>query len=46
VPLKVKVQVAGSDMNIDFSEISDQVPSSINSGESGATAPPMNAHEK
>ncbi len=38
VPLKVGVEVAGSDMTIDFSEISDQVPGSINSGESGAVA--------
>ena len=38
VPLKVKVEVTGGDMTIDFSEISDQVPGSINSGESGAVA--------
>jgi N-methylhydantoinase B len=38
VPLKVKIEVAGSEMIIDFSEISDQVPGSINSGESGAVA--------
>ena len=38
VPLKVKIEVAGSEMTIDFSEISDQVPGSINSGESGAVA--------
>jgi N-methylhydantoinase B len=38
VPLKVKVEVSGSEMTIDFSEISDQVPGSINSGESGAVA--------
>jgi N-methylhydantoinase B len=38
VPLKVRVEVAGSDMTIDFSEISDQVPGSINSGASGAVA--------
>jgi N-methylhydantoinase B len=38
VPLKVKVEVAGSDMTIDFSEISEQVAGSINSGESGAVA--------
>jgi N-methylhydantoinase B len=38
VPLKVKVEVAGSEMVIDFSEISEQVPGSINSGESGAVA--------
>ena len=38
VPLKVKVEIAGSDMTIDFSEISEQVAGSINSGESGAVA--------
>jgi N-methylhydantoinase B len=38
VPLKVRIDVAGSEMTIDFSEISDQVPGSINSGESGAVA--------
>ena len=38
VPLKVGVEVAGSEMIIDFSEISEQVPGSINSGESGAVA--------
>ena len=38
VPLKVKIQIAGSDMTIDFSETSDQVKGSINSGESGAVA--------
>jgi N-methylhydantoinase B len=38
VPLKVKVVVAGGEMTIDFSEISEQVPGSINSGESGAVA--------
>ncbi|MBI1995570.1 MAG: hydantoinase B/oxoprolinase family protein [Deltaproteobacteria bacterium] len=38
VPLKVKVAVGGGDMTIDFSEISEQVPGSINSGESGAVA--------
>ena len=38
VPLKVKVEVAGGDMVIDFSEISNQVKGSINSGESGAVA--------
>jgi N-methylhydantoinase B len=38
VPLKVKVAVAGGDMTIDFSEISEQVAGSINSGESGAVA--------
>lgn len=38
VPLKVRVEVAGGEMTIDFSEISDQVSGSINSGESGAVA--------
>jgi N-methylhydantoinase B len=38
VPLKVKVTVAGSQMVIDFSEISEPVQGSINSGESGAVA--------
>src|SRR6476660_7780683 len=38
VPLKVKIEVGGGEMTIDFSEISDQVPGSINSGESGAVA--------
>ena len=38
VALKVRVEVAGSEMTIDFSEMSEQVPGSINSGESGAVA--------
>jgi N-methylhydantoinase B len=38
VPLKVEVEVIGSEMTIDFSGISDQVQGSINSGESGAIA--------
>ena len=38
VPLKVMVVVAGGEMTIDFSDISDQVPGSINSGQSGAVA--------
>jgi N-methylhydantoinase B len=38
VPLKVTVVVAGGEMTIDFSDISDQVPGSINSGQSGAVA--------
>ena len=38
VPLKVTVVVAGGEMTIDFSDISDQVPGSINSGHSGAVA--------
>jgi N-methylhydantoinase B len=38
VPLKVKVIVDSGEMTIDFSDISGQVPGSINSGESGAVA--------
>jgi N-methylhydantoinase B len=38
VPLKVKVEVAGGEMVIDFSDISEQVAGSINSGKSGAMA--------
>jgi len=38
VPLKVRVEIAAGEMAIDFSEMSDQVPGSINSGESGAVA--------
>ena len=38
VPLKVTVEVAGDEMTIDFSDISEQVAGSINSGESGAVA--------
>lgn len=38
VPLNVKIEVVGSEMTIDFSEVSDQVQGSINSGESGAVA--------
>jgi len=38
VPLKVKIEIAGTDMIIDFSEMSEQVKGSINSGESGAVA--------
>ena len=38
VMLKVKVVVAGDKMTIDFSDISNQVKGSINSGESGAVA--------
>ena len=38
VPLKVKVEIGGGHMTVDFSAISDQVPGSINSGESGAVA--------
>jgi N-methylhydantoinase B len=38
VPLKVRVEVDGNKMTVDFSEISNQVKGSINSGESGAVA--------
>jgi N-methylhydantoinase B len=38
VPLKVKVEINGSDIVIDFSEISEQVQGSINAGKSGAVA--------
>jgi len=38
VPLKVRVEVGGGEMTIDFSEMSEQVSGSINSGESGAVA--------
>ena len=38
VPLKVRVAVTADEMIIDFSDISEQVPGSINSGESGAVA--------
>jgi N-methylhydantoinase B len=38
VPLKVRVEVCSTEMTIDFSEISGQVPGSINAGESGAVA--------
>jgi N-methylhydantoinase B len=38
VPLKVQVEVAGGEMVIDFSDISEQVAGSINSGKSGAVA--------
>jgi N-methylhydantoinase B len=38
VPLKVKVEIGAGELTVDFSEISDQVRGSINSGESGAVA--------
>ena len=38
VPLRVNVEVTASEMIIDFSQISEQVEGSINSGESGAVA--------
>jgi N-methylhydantoinase B len=38
VALNVEVEVAGDEMTIDFSKLSDQVKGSINSGQSGAVA--------
>ena len=38
VPIKVKVQVAGDDLTIDFSGVSEQVPGFINCGSSGGMA--------
>ncbi len=38
IPLKVKIEVSWEKMTIDFSEMSNQVTGSINSGESGAVA--------
>jgi N-methylhydantoinase B len=38
VLLKIKVTIGGDEMTVDFSEMSDQVKGSINSGESGAVA--------
>jgi N-methylhydantoinase B len=38
VPLRVKVEVSGDEMTIDFSGMSDQVQGAINSGISGAIA--------
>jgi N-methylhydantoinase B len=38
VPIKVKVGVAGDDLTIDFSGVSDQVPGFINCGASGGMA--------
>ena len=38
IPIKVKVQVDGDELTIDFSEIADQVPGFINCGSSGGMA--------
>jgi len=38
VPIKVKVVVAGDELTIDFSAVSDQVPGFINCGSSGGMA--------
>jgi N-methylhydantoinase B len=38
VPIKVKVEVAGDELTIDFTGVSDQVPGFINCGSSGGMA--------
>ncbi|MDH3444874.1 MAG: hydantoinase B/oxoprolinase family protein [Deltaproteobacteria bacterium] len=38
VPIKIKVDVRGDELTIDFSEVSDQVPGFINCGTSGGMA--------
>jgi len=38
IPIKVKVEVRGDELTIDFSEVSDQVPGFINCGSSGGMA--------
>ena len=38
IPIKVKVEVDGDELTIDFSEIADQVPGFINCGSSGGMA--------
>jgi N-methylhydantoinase B len=38
VPIKVRVDVQGDELTIDFSEVSDQVPGFINCGSSGGMA--------
>jgi len=38
IPIKVKVEVHGDELTIDFSEIADQVPGFINCGSSGGMA--------
>jgi N-methylhydantoinase B len=38
VPIKVKVEVRGEALTVDFSEVSDQVPGFINCGSSGGMA--------
>ena len=38
IPIKVRVEVGGDELTIDFSEVSDQVPGFINCGSSGGMA--------
>ena len=38
IPLKIKVEVRGDELTIDYSEVSDQVPGFINCGSSGGMA--------
>jgi N-methylhydantoinase B len=38
IPLKIKVEVHGDELTIDYSEVSEQVPGFINCGESGGMA--------
>jgi N-methylhydantoinase B len=38
VPIRVRVRIAGDEMTVDFSEMSDQVKGPINSGSSGGIA--------
>ena len=38
IPIKVKVEVYGDELTIDFSEVADQVPGFINCGSSGGMA--------
>jgi N-methylhydantoinase B len=38
IPIKVKVEVRGDELTIDFSEVADQVPGFINCGSSGGMA--------
>ena len=38
IPIKVKVEVRGDELTIDFSEVADQVPGFINCGASGGMA--------
>jgi N-methylhydantoinase B len=38
LPIKVKVEIRGSELTIDFSEVCDQVPGFINCGSSGGMA--------
>ena len=38
IPIKIKVEVRGDELTIDYSEVSDQVPGFINCGSSGGMA--------